>query len=158
MLLKDVPVDSYVTRTWLRRNNKNKLRIHVYQLDKTTSIRYEYIDTCAGYGIVHTNSTAWNYDDYVFCDKDGNILENQPQKEQLMATCYSAKIIVATNNKDYFDGFRYFDFEKEKYGYFAPIAYLDLPNDLKRKGVIVTNIPNNIKYHIFRCFPFFLKN
>lgn len=98
MKLKDVPVGSYVTRPWYKRNYKNKLRIHVYQLTKTVSIQYRYIDsTCSGYRIVPINSTAWDYDDYVFCDKDGNILENQPQKEQHMATCYSAKIIVATN-------------------------------------------------------------
>ena len=98
MRLDEAPVGSYVTRPWSRRNNRNKLRIYVYQLDKTTPIRYKYVDTYAGFGIVRINSTAWDYDDYVFCDKDGNILENQPQKEQLMATCYSAKIIVTTNN------------------------------------------------------------
>ena len=99
MRLKDAPVGSYVARAWYARNHKNKLRIHVYQSTKTDSIQYRYIDnTCSGYGTVRINSTAWDYDDYVFCDKDGNILENQPQKEQLMATCYSAKIIVATNN------------------------------------------------------------
>ena len=87
MKLKDVPVGSYVTRPWYKRNYKNKLRIHVYQLTKTVSIQYGYIDsTYSGYRIVPINSTAWDYDDYVFCDKDGNVLKNQPQEEQLMAT------------------------------------------------------------------------
>ena len=59
---------------------------------------YTYISNCQNRTFVATTSSAWDYDDYVFCDEDGNILENQPQKEQLMATCYSAKIIVTTNN------------------------------------------------------------
>ena len=48
MKLKDVPVGSYVTRPWYKRNYKNKLRIHVYQLTKTigfSQILFSYLRT-----------------------------------------------------------------------------------------------------------------
>lgn len=96
MRLIDVPPGSYVTRSWYKRNERNKLRIFVYT--SRGKMIYTYISNCQNRTFVATTSSAWDYDDYVFCDEDGNILENQPQKEQLMATCYSAKIIVTTNN------------------------------------------------------------
>lgn len=96
MRLIDVPPGSYVTRSWYKRNERNKLRIFAYT--SRGKMIYIYISNCQNSTLVATTSSAWDYDDYVFCDEDGNILENQPQKEQLMATCYSAKIIVTTNN------------------------------------------------------------
>lgn len=97
MRLIDVPVDSYVTRPWDHRNERNKLRIFVYiSHGKRT---YTYIANCQNRTFVSKSSSAWNYDDFVFCDNDGNILKTQPhQKDTNMATYYSASIIVATNS------------------------------------------------------------
>ena len=97
MRLIDVPSGSYVTRPWYKRNERNKLRIFVYI--SCGKMRYTYISNCQNHTSVSTNSSAWDYDDFVFCDIDGNILKTQPhQKDTIMATHYSANIIVATNS------------------------------------------------------------
>ena len=97
MRLIDVPPGSYVTRSWYKRNERNKLRIFVYT--SRGKMIYTYISNCQNRTFVATTSSAWDYDDYVFCDIDGNVLKTQPhQKDTTMATCYSAKIIVTTNN------------------------------------------------------------
>ena len=100
MRLVDVPSGSYVTRPWNRRNNHNKLRIFVYNYSGDR--RYVYRSNLEPPTRVPSNSSAWTYDDFVFCDIDGNILKTQPNlnttKDTTMATLYSAKIIVATNS------------------------------------------------------------
>ena len=97
MRLIDVPVGSYVTRPWYKRNERNKLRIFGY-ISRGKMI-YTYISNCQNRTFVSTSSSAWGYDDFVFCDIDGNILKTQPhQKDTTMATSYNAKIIVATNS------------------------------------------------------------
>ena len=97
MRLIDVPPGSYVTRSWYTRNERNKLRIFVYT--SRGKMIYTYISNCQNRTFVATTSSAWDYDDYVFCDINGNVLKTQPhQKDTTMATYYSAKIIVTTNN------------------------------------------------------------
>ena len=97
MRLIDVPIGSYVTRPWYKRNERNKLRIFVYASDG--KMIYTYISNCQNRAFVSTSSSAWGYDDFVFCDIDGNILKTQPlQKDITMATSYAAKIIVVTNS------------------------------------------------------------
>ena len=97
MRLIDVPPGSYVTRPWYKRNERNKLRIFVYTSSGNTV--YTYISNCQNRAFVAASSSAWSYDDFVFCDIDGNILKIQPhQKDTIMAILYSAKIIVATNS------------------------------------------------------------
>ena len=97
MRLIDVPVGSYVTRPWYKRNEHNKLRIFAYSIGGKRV--YTYISNGQNHTLVSTSSSAWYYDDFVFCDIDGNILKTQPhQKDTTMATFYSAKIIVATNS------------------------------------------------------------
>lgn len=97
MRLVDVPSGSYVTRAWPKRNNVNKLRIFVYT--SCGALTYTYISNSQNREPVTSSSTAWSYDDFVFCDINGNILKIQPhQQDTLMATLYTAKIIVATNS------------------------------------------------------------
>ena len=97
MRLVDVPSGSYVTRPWYKRNERNKLRIFVY--NSCGDRIYTYISNCQNRTLVAKTSSAWYYDDFVFCDIDGNILKTQPhQKDTTMAASYSAKIIVATNS------------------------------------------------------------
>ena len=97
MRLIDAPPGSYVTRTWYKRNERNKLRIFVYT--SGGKMVCTYISNCQKHALVSTSSSAWGYDDFVFCDIDGNILKTQPhQKDTTMATHYSARIIVATNS------------------------------------------------------------
>ena len=97
MRLVDVPSGSYVTRAWCKRNNVNKLRIFVY--NSCGDRIYTYISNSQNRALVSSNSTAWGYDDFVFCDMNGNILKTQPhQKDTSMATLYTAKIIVTTNS------------------------------------------------------------
>ena len=97
MRLIDVPSGSYVTRPWYKRNERNKLRIFVYT--SSGKMIYTYISNCQNRTFVSTSSSAWDYDDFVFCDIDGNVLKIQPhQKDTTMAALYSAKIIVATNS------------------------------------------------------------
>lgn len=98
MRLVDVPSGSYVTRPWSKRDERNKLRIFVY--NSCGDRIYTYISNCQNRTtLVAKASSAWDYDDFVFCDNAGNILKNQPhQKDTTMAVLYSAKIIVATNS------------------------------------------------------------
>lgn len=97
MRLVDVPSGSYVTRPWSKHNERNKLRIFVY--NSCGDRIYTYISNGQNRTLVPTRSSAWDCDDFVFCDIDGNILKTQPhQKDTTMATSYSAKIIVVTNS------------------------------------------------------------
>ena len=97
MRLVDVPSGSYVTRASNNRNNVNKLRIFVYNScgDRICT----YISNSQNCAPVTRGSIDWGYDDFVFCDMNGNTLKIQPyQKDTTMATLYTAKIIVATNS------------------------------------------------------------
>ena len=103
MRLIDAPRGSFVTRNWNQRNALNRLRIYVDNTATDVKNRpkcyYESSNTNEFPRLVLPTSTAWHYNDFVFCDTDGNILKTQPhQKDTIMATHYSASIIVATNS------------------------------------------------------------
>lgn len=107
MRLIDAPPGSYVTRNWYRRNNINKLRIYVDKTAPDTKNRpkcsYISSNRAERPGTVTNTSTAWGYDDFVLCDRYGNILinqdQNQNQKDNTMAHPeYNSKIIVVTNS------------------------------------------------------------
>ena len=103
MRLIDAPPGSYVTRNWYRRNDKNKLRIYVDKTAPDTKNRpkcsYISSNKAERPGFVTDTSTAWGYNDFVLCDKHGDILTNQKQKDNTMAHPeYSSKVIVVTNS------------------------------------------------------------
>ena len=103
MRLIDAPRGSFVTRNWYRRNDKNKLRIYVEKAVTDTKSRPRCIYVSSNQdevpGVVTDTATAWEFDDFVLCDKDGNILINQNQKDSTMTHPeYSSKVIVVTNS------------------------------------------------------------
>ena len=107
MRLIDAPRGSFVTRNWYLRNDKDKLRIYVEETVTDTKSRPRCIYVSSNQdevpGIVTDTSTAWGYDDFVLCDRYGNVLinqnQNQNQKDNTMAhPGYNSKVIVVTNS------------------------------------------------------------